>query len=190
MNDNSALNFVSDNVDHNLNTLDGLNTFHGLGTIACVTPTNPKHSSLIIRTSKLSSQEVIDAGKVEIKYFNFRHKLDGVKFFKELHPIISLDNTKTLGNLWQYAWLVKPMKPIWDGFMKRTNNGTYPGKSVIHFLPMIDLKATDYSCLYSSMLFVQRLAKGYSRDVVLTFDQPLFWKAMEIKTHHEQINGG
>lgn len=30
--------FVAGNVDHNLNTLDGLNTFHGMGIMAAVTP--------------------------------------------------------------------------------------------------------------------------------------------------------
>ena len=33
------------------------------------------------------------------------------------------------------------------------------------------------------MLFVKNLGRKYSKDIVLTFDQPLYWKAMEIKTH-------
>ena len=50
------------------------------------------------------------------------------------------------------------------------------------------MKATDYSCIYSTMLFVQKLGRIYSKDIVLTFDQSLYWKAMEIKTH-ESKNG-
>ena len=30
--------FVADNVDHNIRTLDGLDTFHGMGIIAALTP--------------------------------------------------------------------------------------------------------------------------------------------------------
>ena len=32
------LQYVADNVDHNVNTLDGYNTFHGMGIIAAITP--------------------------------------------------------------------------------------------------------------------------------------------------------
>ena len=30
--------YVADNVDHNIRTLDGNNTFHGMGMIAAITP--------------------------------------------------------------------------------------------------------------------------------------------------------
>ena len=32
------LQFIADNIDHNTHTLDGLNTFHGIGMIKAVTP--------------------------------------------------------------------------------------------------------------------------------------------------------
>lgn len=32
------LQFVSDNVDNNIGTLDGKDTYHGMGSIACETP--------------------------------------------------------------------------------------------------------------------------------------------------------
>ena len=35
---NHSIQFVADNVDHNLDTLDGHNTFHGVGIIATITP--------------------------------------------------------------------------------------------------------------------------------------------------------
>ncbi|XP_063399578.1 uncharacterized protein LOC134684250 [Mytilus trossulus] len=35
---NSFVQFVADNVDHNTRTIDGLNTFHGMGIIAGITP--------------------------------------------------------------------------------------------------------------------------------------------------------
>ena len=75
---------------------------------------------------------------------------------------------------------VSTLKPLWNGFMKSSYGDLNPGKSTIHFLPMIDMKATDYSCIYSTMLFVQNLGRKYSKDIVLTFDQPLYWKAVKI----------
>jgi len=70
--------------------------------------------------------------------------------------------------------------------MKAYHNGPSLGKTAIHFEPMIDMPASDYSCIYSTMSFVSDLAKKYGHDPVLTFDQPLFWKAMEIKTHEQE----
>ena len=44
-----SLLFVADNVDHNLNAIDGLNIFHGMGMIACITPGHMKQPSLVIK---------------------------------------------------------------------------------------------------------------------------------------------
>ena len=79
------------------------------------------------------------------------------------------------------VWLVSKSKkkPLWNGYMKSCYRDSNPGKSAIHFLPMIDMKATDYSCIYSTMLFVQKLGRIYSKDIVLTLDQPCIgrpWK--------------
>ena len=74
--DSSSLHFISDNVDHNLDTIDGLNIFHCMGTIACVTPpkvVDPK--SLVIKRMTVSSKNVIEAGKIKIKFFSFQHDI-------------------------------------------------------------------------------------------------------------------
>ena len=108
-----------------------------------------------------------------------------LKMFQDIRCNVALDNTKTLGNMWQYVWLVTLMKPLWNGFMKASHDGPCPGKTVIHFVPMIGMPSSDYSCIYSTLSFVSDLAQKYGRDPVLTFDQPLYWKAMEIKTHEQ-----
>ena len=103
--------------------------------------------SLVIKRMALSSRDVIEAGKIEIRFTSFQHDIGLAKTFEALPPLVSGDNTKVLGNLWQYAWLVKAMKPLWNGFMISADNGSFSGKSAVHFLPMIDRKATDYSCI-------------------------------------------
>lgn len=46
---------------------------------------------------------------------------------------------------------------------------------------MIDLPATDLSCIYSLMKFTVELSEKYGMYPVLTFDQPLYWKALNIQ---------
>lgn len=60
------------------------------------------------------------------------------------------------------------------------HHGQQPGKASVMFLPMIDLDPGDTSCIYSKLHFVTAQAKRYDVTPVLTFDQPLYWKAMMI----------
>ena len=56
------------------------------------------------------------------------------------------------------------------------------GKSTIIFLPIIDLSPTDPTCIYTTLKFVIDQAKSLNiKTPVLTFDQPLWLKATEIK---------
>ena len=56
----------------------------------------------------------------------------------------------------------------------------YPGKSETIPLPMIDLDPNDLSCIYSTLKFVTGQARKNNCAAILTFDQPLFWKASSI----------
>ena len=65
--------------------------------------------------------------------------------------------------------------------MQAVNNGEHPGKSSITFLPMIDMDPGDMSCKkYSTLLFVSAEASSHNVTPVVTFDQPLWWKALTI----------
>ena len=56
--------YVADNVDHNVCTLDGQNTFHGMGIrIAAVTPTTHPDSP-IPRCSTTAAAEIANIGKI------------------------------------------------------------------------------------------------------------------------------
>ena len=58
--------------------------------------------------------------------------------------------------------------------------GNHPGKSDVVFLPMIDLSASDDTCIYSTLHFIANQGKKYGFNPIVTFDQPLWWKAMLI----------
>ena len=47
-------------------------------------------------------------------------------------------------------------------------------------LPMVDLKSTDVSCTYSTLLFVFSKQSTSNYAAVINFDQPLWIKAVDI----------
>lgn len=78
------------------------------------------------------------------------------------------------------------MKPLWNGFMKASHDGPRGSNTVIHCNPMIQKPSSDYYSIYLTMSFVSDVARKCGYDPVLTFDQPLYWKAMEITTNKQQ----
>ncbi|GFR77724.1 hypothetical protein ElyMa_002244600 [Elysia marginata] len=64
--------------------------------------------------------------------------------------------------------------------MQAVSEGSFPGQSTITFLPMIDMQPTNMSCIYSTLLFASNLAAKHRVNPILTFDQPLWWKAQLI----------
>jgi len=98
VNETSFLHFVADNVDHNTATIDGLNTFHGMGIIACVT--NPSKNRLPpIKRTVTSNSDILEISRIERKYFTLSKDLKPFKYFRKVSSNIALDNTKLLGYL-------------------------------------------------------------------------------------------
>ena len=92
------LHFAADNVDHNSDTIDGLNTFHGMDIIACVT--NAKKCRLLaIKRATIESREAVETAKLVTKLFNFSCDIKPIKMFKDICCNVALDNTKVLGNV-------------------------------------------------------------------------------------------
>ena len=46
---------------------------------------------------------------------------------------------------------LKAPMPGWSGLMQLVQNGDFPGKSTFTFLPMIDMNASDMSCIFSTL---------------------------------------
>ena len=55
-----------------------------------------------------------------------------------------------------------------------------PPLSTVNILPILDLKPTDLSCIYTTLLFVRDQAKKFNIVPSVTFDQPLYIKAVDI----------
>ena len=67
--------------------------------------------------------------------------------------------------------------------MTRYSAGNYPGKSNVAFLLIINLSPSDPSCNFTTPEFVIDQLKSLTFETpVITFDQPLWIKAIEIAT--------
>ena len=174
------LQFVADNVDHNIRTLDGHNTFHGMGIIGCSTP----GTSVNVNIPRINVQpkDLSEIGKINLRYYKVpEHEVTSLQF-KELSATgEEIEKTFKLDLLSKVIWPLRTSRPSWSGFMQLYHNhGDYPGKSTIGFMPMIDMNPSDLSCINSTLHFVCEQSVKYNVAPVVTFDQPLFWKATTI----------
>lgn len=174
-----AVQFVAENVDHNVGTIDGYNTFHGMGIIATITPGTSV--TRIVPRIKSSSKDLETVGKINVTFFAQNKPLMADFCFHCLDDSFSADDS-TLNS----DFLLKVTRPLlfslpsWSGFMQTVQRGSYPGKSSIVFLPMIDMNPSDLTCIYSILKCVSQQAEKLNVSPVLTFDQLLYWKALQI----------
>jgi hypothetical protein len=64
--------------------------------------------------------------------------------------------------------------------MEMLHKNTEVRKSEIIFLPMIDLNPSDPNCVLSTLEFIVNQARAHSVTPVVTFDQPLWLKAVQL----------
>ena len=93
--------YVADNVDHNIRTLDGHGTFHGMGIIAA---TGSKQSKLIPKIS-ISPDDLAAIGRVNRTYYQILDHTSSILTFKELPSIITNDSTELVDFLWKISLL-------------------------------------------------------------------------------------
>ena len=103
--------YVADNVDHNIRTLDGNNTFHGMGVIATVTP-GTKRTRCVPRR-KVSPQDISAEGKVEI-HPPSEPRLPQVEIkYNTVVVARAEDPTANLNILWKTSLLFGTTRPAW-----------------------------------------------------------------------------
>ena len=171
--------YVADNVDHNVRTLDGNDTFHGMGMIATVTPGTKPTSCVLRRT--VSPQNISASGKVEIRPPSEPRLAQAEIKYNDVVVAKALDPTANLDVLWKTSLLFDTMRPAWAGMMQVIHQGNHKGKSSITFLPMIDMNPSDVTCVSSTLKFVSEHAQRHNiANPIATFDQPLWWKAFNI----------
>ena len=69
----------------------------------------------------------------------------------------------------------------WNGYMQKIKNSKNFETSLIDFLPFIYSPPSDTITLYNCLLqSCDRASKMGIKTVIVTFDQPLYWKARAI----------
>ena len=101
------------NVGHNVCTLNGLNTFHGMGIIATITP--KVNSSIIALKKIVSTDSLIQIGRIETKFIEQRIGHSPIKYQNVKHLFCEEDNIISL--FWSCTWPLKRKRPLWNGFM-------------------------------------------------------------------------
>lgn len=174
-----VIKYVADNVDHNLRTLDGRNTFHGMGIIS-IHPTADKTNSKIPRV-KVNMQDLKAIGSVDIVPYVQKMSPGASLFYRKLTETVIQDPYSDLDLLWKTSWSRgEAVRPGWFGMMQLVHKGKHPGKSTINFLPIIDMDPTDYTCINSTLHFICNDAAKHNAALTATFDNPLYWKARTI----------
>ena len=152
-----------DYVDHNLVTLTGKDTFHGMGIIQMAGTQPP---SEIIRRLKYR-QRSADFGKkqsIPIHYYLGSSSKGLAKL--HLQAIRTLQTPITLPAEVGYDFLLYSsifaarLTPNWSGFMQDLTGKSVPKqKNYITFLPNIDMNPNYGHCMYSILIFIIEQAR-------------------------------
>lgn len=193
----ALVNFVFDNADIDTRTLTGLGTWHVLGGIAGVTPVGECEEQQLPRSTRVRS--VALAGRfAEIPTRKYKKpQFPALKsvFIGPLeapnitHPVLKLPNA--LDNVWLASFtLSEPGRcPSWSGFNQSVVKQGHYEVSRIDILPFINLDPNHPDTLYSALSYAQDLCVKYKLGIApVTFDQPLYQKAVEIVQASPELN--
>ena len=170
---------IADNADHNIRTLDGNGTFHSMGMIAAITP-GSKKSNPVLRV-KVTAKDIAAIGRVPIQFHKEGLEMTGTAvMYEKLHGMKATDPTAHLDILWKTSIMFGSPRPAYSGMMQLVHRGNHPGKSPVMFLPMIDMNPSDVTCVYSTLRYIRDHAHCHDVSPIITFDQPLWWKALMI----------
>jgi hypothetical protein len=127
----SCVQFVADNVDHNIRTLDGQGTFHGMGMIAAVTPAT-RTVRRIKRDTTINAKHVEAAGRIQMKFWSAKESQQRLVY--EMLPNFSGSQAHSfIDMVWNVSWPLRSPRPGWSGFMQAVSHGTHPGQT--HRIP-------------------------------------------------------
>ena len=196
--------WAADNVDHNVATLDGQGTFHGIGILAISTAKD--HAPLKVQSWIISRQQytkvnvlVKDKGVPIVKHADAPKKgLSSIMYVRINLPfscsfLIPYLLTCIYSDLlWHSGWMFSNMKLDQDQTGQvlcnifilthmHASDQCQVSNSEVLLLPIIDLSPTDDSCIYSTLAYIQSQAIHLNTPTpCVTFDQPLWLKAVEI----------
>ena len=148
-----------------------------MGIIAAVTP--GRWTNCLISKRNISELDTENKSKIPILEYTFANHACREIVFQELPRFLNCDRRVDI--LWEVSLHFKQATPNWQGMMHILHQGTqHPGQSSVTFLPMIDMYSGDKTCILSTLDFICNLTMKHNLPTIVTFDQPLYWKAAEI----------
>ena len=175
--------YSADNADVIIETLDGKDTLHVMGMIRS-TLCKGSLSHPISRQKPKLDQLLCKMAPLFYFHKSMAKEVDEVfKSFSPEEPKLYV--TGKLDLLRISAAVFKPT-PRFTGFLKVLTRSNLSSKThEVEFLPFIDLNPADMSACYTVLEFVIAESKKQAQQAIVTFDQPLWWKAMIIKKTKE-----
>ena len=179
--------WVADNVDHNLKTLTGKGTLHGMGVISVSSSSTVRQ--VAVNRQKEGRKEasfIKERGISIVNYYGQSyirlHKLEfkSIVHQADTHNLTAMEMSYNL-LLQSSCFFSSPTnpQPNWSGFMQEvTSDFSRQREDSINFLPITDLNPSDENCIFSTLLFIIDQAKKLNVEIPsVTFDQPLRLKA-------------
>ena len=99
--EDKSIQYVADNVDQNIATLDGHGTFHGMEIIITVTP-GTKQTKAIPRVN-VDLKVVLDVGRISIHLYNPEWNGLSSSQYEKLPQIFATDFSAPLDFLWKIS---------------------------------------------------------------------------------------
>lgn len=121
--------FVFDNVDFNVCTIDGLNTLHAIDGIRCITPSNSLEKGADIPRLKniALSQGVGRLGIISLKTFQKRASLENV-VVRRINVLEEMVHPQPFNVLWFVAKKLNVSLPERKGYMATITTGDFSEK--------------------------------------------------------------
>ena len=183
--------WVADNIDHNVCTVDGKDTFHGMGIITArmISPMNVDNQQRIKKIRYgFKVAKIVSKARLPILWYDIPDTAALTKMcFKpivklQLPQPFSLSLVINLFGQLSFISSADENQAHWNGFMQLHQHGkSHPGKSQVFMAPIINLNPSDKNCFYTTILFMKRQATSMNvATPTVTFDQPLWLKVYEI----------
>ena len=138
-------------------------------------------------TSRLSTAELVRNRGVPLMSYNHSAKnslaTSQMKSIGEVVRSLQLPIICKLNTVWHVMNYreICPSRPNWSGFMQVSCTGEHFPPREIHILPIINLSPSDYTCIYSTLHFIQQQATQLNVPTpCVAVDQPLWLKAIDI----------
>ncbi|KAE8749717.1 hypothetical protein FOCC_FOCC003457 [Frankliniella occidentalis] len=190
--------FVFDNADVNVCTLDGHNTFHSLGGCKISTPGSVTPARSVPRLKLEKSQDIALTNRIEMVEYNKAFST-GLKQIVVKPLALStavppnVVKALTLDFLWLAgSWAEVPRSPSWAGYMSAClrPTGSFVATSSVTPVPFINLDPGNLETLYSALLFALKVCKKLKQLICfVTFDQPLYLKSRDIVEASLELKG-